>query len=119
MKTVLVIDDSKTILRTVEKYLSGLDIKVVAAENGMLALREIVEEVPSLILVDVQMDRLNGYEVAQLIRARLGNHVPLVFLTGQEGLIDQVRAEKSGATHFMKKPFTKQQIVDIVNRFVG
>jgi putative two-component system response regulator len=103
---VLVVDDeivNRTLLKTV---LAPLGYEIVEAEDGEAALARVAEKLPDLILLDVLMPRLNGYEVCKALkgdpRTRL---VPIVMLTGLGQVDDKIKAADLGADEFITKPF--------------
>jgi twitching motility two-component system response regulator PilG len=118
--TVLVIDDSNTIRRSAEIFLGQAGLRVVLAEDGFDALGKIVEHEPQLILCDVLMPRLDGFQTCALIKqsARYGA-IPVVMLSSKDGLFDQARGRMVGAQQYLTKPFTKESLLKVVAHYTG
>ena len=114
-KKVLLIDDSNTIRRSGEIFLSQAGCKVVLSEDGFDGLSKVVEHQPDLIFVDVIMPRLDGYQTCVLIKnnPRFRN-IPIVMLTSKDALFDRARAKLAGSEQYLLKPFTKNTLVDAV-----
>jgi two-component system KDP operon response regulator KdpE len=102
---VLVIDDDPGVRDALEVgiELQWQDAHVVCAENGEVGVDRFFSEEPDMVLVDVSMPRMNGYEVVQAIR-RVSD-VPVIMLTGRTDEVDQVRGLELGADDYVTKPF--------------
>jgi putative two-component system response regulator len=109
---VLVVDDGETNRDLVLAYLSDLDCRLRTAEDGPSALAAIEAEPPDLVLLDVQMPGMDGYEVCRRIKARpRGRLLPVVMLTALDHANDRVLALESGADDFMTKPVDRVELV--------
>ncbi len=111
----MLIDDSNTIRRSGEIFLSQAGCQVVLAEDGFDGLAKVVEYQPDVIFVDVMMPRLDGYQTCALIK----NHqhfknTPIIMLTSKDTLFDRARAKLVGSDQYLIKPFNKQSLVDSV-----
>src|SRR6266568_1775933 len=112
MAVVLVVDDGAANRQLVQAYLAGIDCEVRMAENGESALEKIQAEPPDLVLLDVQMPGLDGYEVCRRIKAGpRGRLLPVVMITALNQTDDRVRALESGADDFMAKPVDRVELV--------
>jgi cyclic di-GMP phosphodiesterase len=112
MAVVLVVDDGPANRQLVQAYLAGLDCEVRLAEDGASALEQIRAEPPDLVLLDVQMPGLDGYEVCRRIKAApRGRLLPVVMITALNQTDDRVRALESGADDFMAKPVERVELV--------
>src|SRR6266699_1184050 len=112
MAVVLVVDDGAANRQLVQAYLSGIDCDVRMAENGESALEQIKADPPDLVLLDVQMPGLDGYEVCRRIKAGpRGRLLPVVMITALNQTDDRVRALESGADDFMAKPVDRVELV--------
>ncbi|HEU0220330.1 MAG TPA: response regulator [Gallionella sp.] len=114
-KKVVLIDDSNTIRRSGEIFLSQAGCEVILSEDGFDGLSKIVEHRPDLIFVDMIMPRLDGYQTCILIK----NHphfrnIPVVMLTSKDSLFDRARAKLIGSEQYLIKPFTKNSLVEAV-----
>lgn len=117
-KTVLVVDDSATIRKLVSAKLEKHGHKVVTAVDGMDALAKLEEIVPDLILLDITMPRLDGYQVCKLIRANENTRfVPVVLISGKDGFFDKVRGKMCGSTTYITKPFGPEMLLRTVEAY--
>jgi putative two-component system response regulator len=109
---VLVVDDGIANRQLIEAYLADLDCEVKLAGDGPSALRIIERSQPSLVLLDVQMPGIDGYEVCRQIKARpRGRLLPVVMITALDRTEDRVKALESGADDFMTKPVQRVELV--------
>ncbi len=112
---VVLIDDSNTIRRSGEIFLSQAGCQVVLAEDGFDGLSKVVETKPDVIFVDVMMPRLDGYQTCALIK----NHPeyknpPVIMLTSKDSLFDRARGKLVGSDQYLTKPFSKKSLIDAV-----
>ncbi|MGB7415977.1 MAG: response regulator, partial [Thermosynechococcaceae cyanobacterium] len=115
--TIACIDDSPSILNTISRYLQGHDVSVIMIDDPVKALVQIIRAKPDLILLDVGMPWVDGYELCRLIRKNSRfKQTPVVMVTGNTGLIDRAKAKVSGATDYMTKPFTQPDLLNMVFR---
>ena len=109
---VLVVDDMAANRELIEACLAGIDCEVELAADGPTALRLMDSAHPDLVLLDVQMPGMNGYEVCQRIKADSGTHlVPVVMITALDRTEDRVKALEWGADDFMTKPVQRIELV--------
>ena len=109
---VLVVDDAAANRELIKACLAGIDCEVRTAENGVEALALVEESPPDLILLDVQMPGMDGYEVCERIKARpKGSLLPIVMITALDSSTDRVRALASGADDYMSKPVDRVELV--------
>ena len=114
--TILVVDDSSTIRRSAEIFLTQAGYAVVLAEDGFEALSKIVDHQPALIFCDVIMPQLDGYQTCSLIRQSQQFHnTPVVMLSSKDGLFDRARSVLAGANAYLTKPFTKDSLLKTVS----
>ena len=112
---VLLIDDSNTIRRSGEIFLSQAGAKVVLAEDGFDGLSKVVDHKPDVIFVDVMMPRLDGYQTCALIKNhRDFKNVPVVMLTSKDTLFDRARGKLVGSDQYLTKPFNKKSLIEAV-----
>lgn len=116
---ILVVDDSATIRRSAESMLTAEGHEVVTAENGFDALSKVARHNPDLIFVDIMMPRLDGYQTCTLIK---GNpqfrDIPVILLSSRDGVFDRARGKLAGSEQYLGKPFSREELVDIVRRHV-
>jgi CheY-like chemotaxis protein len=117
-KTIMVVDDSATIRKLVSAKLEKHGHNVIAAIDGMDALAKLEEIVPDLILLDITMPRLDGYQVCKLIRANENTRfVPIVLISGKDGFFDKVRGKMCGSTTYITKPFGPEMLLRTVEEY--
>ena len=114
---VLVIDDSNTIRRSAEIFLKQGGYHVLLAEEGFDALSKVNDHAPDLIFCDILMPRLDGYQTCAIIKrnARFAA-VPVIMLSSKDGLFDKARGRMVGSQDYLTKPFTKDQLLQAVER---
>jgi twitching motility two-component system response regulator PilG len=117
-KTVMVVDDSPTVRKLLTIKLEKHGHRVVTASNGMEALSKINEELPDLILLDVTMPRLDGYQLCKLVKTdAITKHIPVVMLSGNDGFFDKMRGRMAGSVAYLTKPFEPQALLQTVDRY--
>lgn len=115
---VLVIDDSNTIRRSAEIFLKQGGHAVMLAEDGFDAMSKIGDFQPNLIFCDILMPRLDGYQTCAIIkRNALFSDVPVIMLSSKDGVFDKARGRMVGAQEYLTKPFSKDQLLRVVNQF--
>ena len=116
---VLVVDDSPTIRKIVEITLKRQGVQVVTAPSGVIALAAIANTPPQLILLDIMLPKVNGYQICQIIRRNPEyKHIPVVMLSGKDGVFDKVRGKLVGATEYITKPFEPRDLLRVVRKYV-
>ncbi|MEM6449131.1 MAG: response regulator [Cyanobacteria bacterium P01_D01_bin.105] len=113
--TVACIDDSPTVLNAIQKFLEDQNLSVVAINDPVKALMQIVRSKPDLVLLDITMPNLDGYELCALLRRHPRyKRTPIVMVTGNTGLIDRARAKLVRASGYLTKPFTQSDLLKMV-----
>jgi twitching motility two-component system response regulator PilG len=114
---IVCVDDSPTILKEISYFLEDESFSVFTISDPVKALMQIVRLKPDLILLDVRMAGINGYELCRLLRNHsLFKYTPIIMVTGNTGLIDRVKARLVGASGYLTKPFTQSELLKIVFR---
>ncbi len=108
-KTILVVDDEARLVSVVRGYLQDEGFKVVTAVNGREALFVSREEHPDLIILDLMMPEMNGWEFMRLHRAE--NNTPIIMLTARVEDVDMVAGLEMGADDYITKPFSPRELV--------
>jgi CheY-like chemotaxis protein len=117
-KTVMIVDDSPTIRKILGLTLERAGYKVVAEPDGESAIERLVQVVPDLILLDIAMPKLDGYEVCKRIKQDpRTKHVPVVMLSGKGALFDKVKGHMAGATEYLTKPFETPTVLAVVTNY--
>lgn len=116
---VMVIDDSKTIRRTAETLLKKEGCNVVTATDGFEALSKIADHQPQVIFVDIMMPRLDGYQTCALIKNnQMFKAIPVIMLSSKDGLFDKARGRIVGSDEYLTKPFTRDELLSAIRKFV-
>ncbi len=116
---VLVVDDSPTVRKIVQLTLQRERIRVVTAGDGLSALAAVSDEEPDLILLDIMLPRMDGYNICQVIRKNMAyRDMPIIMLSGKDGLFDKMRGKLAGSTEYITKPFDSAELVQIVKRYL-
>ncbi len=102
---VLVVDDENAVRKLIKTVLEGDGMVVLQAENGMEAMRMISEEPFDLVLLDIMMENIDGYDVLGQTR-NMGIHTPIIFLSGKKEDTDQIIGLGLGADAYITKPFS-------------
>jgi CheY-like chemotaxis protein len=113
-KTILVVDDDRDLLDLLAFVLSAEGFEVRTASDGHEALEEVEYAMPNLILLDMKMPVMNGWEFAEEFHARYEGGIPIVVVTAAENA--EKRAEEIGATGWISKPFDVGLLIDVVRR---
>ena len=109
---ILAVDDNKQNLSLLEKALSAAKYEVITAADGLTALTLIESAAPDLVLLDVMMPGMSGYEVCKHIRANEATRLlPVVMLTALSDIADRIRGIEAGADDFLSKPFNREELL--------
>jgi len=122
-ETIMVVDDSVTMRRVAERLLSRNGYRVVTAKDGLDAIAMLQTETPATVLLDIEMPRADGFEVAAFIRnnARIAR-VPIIMITSRSGEKHRERARSLGVDRYLIKPYQEDQLlaeVKDVRRIAG
>jgi two-component system KDP operon response regulator KdpE len=111
-RMILVVDDEQRMVRFIRLNLEHDGFQVIAAYNGNDALEQVRTQLPDLVLLDVMMPDLDGFEVLKRIRAQ--SSVPVIMLTAKGEEDDRVRGLEAGADDYVTKPFSPRELVSRV-----
>ncbi len=111
------IDDSHAVQRNVKLILERAGYQVVSITDPTHALTNLARCKPILILMDITMPEMNGYDLSRILRKSQSlADVPIVMLTGRDGVVDRVRARMVGANSYITKPFNPNQLIQLVQQ---
>jgi twitching motility two-component system response regulator PilG len=111
------IDDSNTVQRQVKLTLETAGYQVLSITEPARAITALARQRPHLIFMDINMPEINGYDLCQILRqSDVLKEIPIVMLTGRDGLIDRMRAHMVGATEYITKPVQPQALLDILQK---
>jgi len=115
----MVVDDSITVRRVTQRLLERNGMRVLTANDGLEALSLLQEHVPDVILLDIEMPRMDGYEVAAHVRsdARLAD-VPIIMITSRVGEKHRARAIELGVDDYLGKPYQESELLDAIEALV-
>ncbi|MEO1131682.1 MAG: response regulator [Cyanobacteria bacterium J06639_1] len=117
---VACIDDSHTVQRTVKLTLEAAGYRVLGLTEPARALTTLVRQQPDLVLMDITMPEVDGYELCRMLRQSDAlSEIPIVMLTGRDGLFDRLRARVVGATDYMTKPFNAEQLLGAIEQLTS
>lgn len=115
-KKLLLADDSITIQKVVELVLSEEDFQIKAVNNGQDALKQLEAFKPDIVLADIEMPQVNGYQLCERIKKnQTTSHIPVVLLAGAFEPLDDELAKNVGADGYIIKPFESQELISKVN----
>lgn len=109
MKSILIVEDEEAIARVLSAYLRKAGFHVTRAANGRSALDAFEEAPPSLVLLDIMLPEMDGFELLGLIRER--SSCPVIMLTARDGIHDRLAGLDGGADDYMSKPFIPEEVV--------
>ena len=113
------IDDSNAIQRIVKMTLEAGGFKVISIVEPAKAMTTFVRNKPDLILMDINMPEIDGYKLSYMLRqSNLLKDIPIIMLTGRNGVLDKVKAKMVGAVSYISKPFNPQELVKTVDQNV-
>lgn len=109
---ILIVDDVMSNVLLLKVLLTNEKFNIVTASNGNQALNQVKKENPDLILLDVMMPDMSGFEVAQKLKADPeAAHIPIIFLTALNSTADIVKGFQVGGNDFISKPFNKEELI--------
>ena len=113
------IDDSPAICQTMEQVVTSAGYQFVSEMDGLRAIAVLLSRKPDLIFLDLVMPNTNGYEICtQLRKLSFFKNTPIVIVTGNDGIIDRVRARMVGSTDFISKPVNQEILIDVMNKYL-
>ena len=108
---VLVADDDSDLVRIVSAVLGDEGYEVQTVADGAAALKSVLDAPPDLLVLDVGMPRLNGWEVCEILRRQSHTcEMPILFLTGRAEVRDQITAMQVGGSDHLRKPFQPEEL---------
>jgi chemosensory pili system protein ChpA (sensor histidine kinase/response regulator) len=117
---VLVVDDSVTVRKVTTRLLERHGMEVFTAKDGVHAMETLQDHRPDVMLLDIEMPRMDGFEVASLVRhdARLKD-IPIIMITSRTGDKHRERAMSIGVNEYLGKPFQEDRLLECINSFLG
>ncbi len=117
---VVCIDDDGAIGKMIQYTLQAQGYQVTIIQDPLESFAQIFQIQPDLILCDLVMPKLDGYDLCGMLRKSTDfRQTPILMLTGQDGFIDRVRAKMVGATDYLTKPFQEQELLMLLEKYIG
>jgi len=114
--TILIVDDDSMTLQLLVGYLNGLGFKTIGVQSGEEAIEQVGDTRPDLILLDVLMPGIDGFETCQQLKSNpITKEIPVIFMTALTEMTDKVRAFKAGGADYITKPHLYAEVVTRVN----
>jgi len=118
--TVMVVDDSITVRKVTGRLLERHGMRVVTAKDGVDAVAKLNEVMPDIMLLDIEMPRMDGFELATHVRNEPAlRHVPIVMITSRTGDKHRQRAMEIGVDRYLGKPFQEGELLETINSLLG
>jgi chemosensory pili system protein ChpA (sensor histidine kinase/response regulator) len=117
---VMVVDDSITVRKVTTRLLERQGFEVLTAKDGIDAMSALQDRLPDMMLLDIEMPRMDGFELASHMRndERL-RHIPITMITSRTGDKHRERAREIGIDHYLGKPYQEHELLETINRLVG
>jgi chemosensory pili system protein ChpA (sensor histidine kinase/response regulator) len=116
LKTVMVVDDSVTVRKVTTRFLEREGYNVITAKDGVDALRILQDEIPDVMLLDIEMPRMDGFEVAKNIRTTSRwQDIPIIMITSRTGEKHREHALSLGVNRYMGKPYQEEALLESIN----
>ncbi|MFN6487813.1 MULTISPECIES: response regulator [unclassified Nostoc] len=117
---VACVDDSPTICRSLEEILTHQGYRFLGIQDSLTAVLNLIKSKPDFIFLDLLMPKVNGYEICSQIRKTPSlKNVPVVILTGKDGIVDRMRAKLVGATDFLGKPVEADKVLNVLHKYLN
>ena len=119
MSKVLIVEDSLTQREAISEFLKGSGLKVIMAKDGVEALEIFDQHNPDLIVLDVVMPRMNGYEVCRKLKSDDGTkNVPVIMCSSKNEQFDRYWGMRQGADAYLTKPFKAGELIDTIKQLL-
>ena len=120
MARILIVDDSPSQLMGMKRIVEKLGHETLSAEDGAAGVEVAKKEKPDLILMDVVMPNLNGFQATRAISKEPStSHIPIILVTTKDQETDKVWGMRQGAKAYITKPFNESQLIDVINQLLG
>jgi chemosensory pili system protein ChpA (sensor histidine kinase/response regulator) len=117
---VMVVDDSITVRKVTTRLLERNGFKVLTAKDGIDALGQLQDTVPDMMLLDIEMPRMDGFELATHVRNEDQlKHIPIIMITSRTGDKHRERARGIGVNNYLGKPYQEKDLLDSIHEIIG
>ncbi len=118
-KVILIVEDDPKILKLTKALLELSGYTTIEATDGEQGVRLAKEKKPDLVLMDIMMPKMDGYTACDAIKKdKATSEIPVVMLTAMGYELNKKLAQKMGADGYITKPFTRQELLDVINQFL-
>lgn len=118
-KTILVVEDSATTRKVIAVTLSMKGYRIIEAVDGLEALSKLNEEIPDLMLLDIILPKMNGYEILSIIRnKREFKNLPVIMLTSRDGFMNRMKGKIAGSSAYLTKPFNPEELLRTIVKYI-
>jgi len=115
---VMVVDDSLTVRKITGRMLTREGFEVATAKDGVDALQQLQDIEPDIILLDIEMPRMDGFEFARNVRADAkAKHIPIIMITSRTADKHRNRAMELGVNEYMGKPYQEEQLMALIRQY--
>ncbi len=119
MSTILVVEDSYTQRQMIANLLAAAEFTVTAVKDGIEALEQIHQARPDVVILDILMPHLNGYEICRRLKSNpITANVPVIFCSLKSSNVDRYWGLKQGADAYIGKPFQPKELVETVKNLL-
>jgi twitching motility two-component system response regulator PilG len=119
-KKILIVEDEESLLKLESILLISKGFEVKGVPNGRAALEAVAEDKPDLVLLDIMLPEIDGFEVCRQLKSDPATrHIPVIMLTAKKSREDMVRGEKVGADWYITKPFKSAMVIETIQRFLA
>lgn len=117
---IMVVEDDESLLELECILLTSRGYQVCSMLNGKQALESIEKEMPDLVLLDVMLPEVDGFEVCRQIKSNpMTSHITVILLTAKKGIEDMAKGEKVNADHYLTKPFKSAVVLETIQTFLN
>ena len=111
----MVVEDSTTTRTIIKRMLMAEGYDVIEARDGIEAIAKFVEKTPDMILLDIIMPGMDGYQTLTTLKKKHDLNIPVIMLTAKDSLIDKLKGKMSGSTEYLTKPFNALDLIKKVS----
>jgi twitching motility two-component system response regulator PilG len=119
-KKILIVEDEESLLKLESILLTSRGYEVKGVADGQAALDVVVTMKPDLVLLDIMLPEIDGFEVCRQIKTNEATkHIPVIMLTAKKSREDMARGEQVGADWYITKPFKSAMVIETIQRFIS
>lgn len=119
-KKILIVEDEESLLKLESILLTTKGYEVIGVTDGPAALDALAEEAPDLVLLDIMLPGMDGFEVCRRIKeSDETGHIPVIIMTAKRSREDMACGEKVGGDMYITKPFKSARVIEAIKKFIG